>query len=39
MYFTFFVAAGLIYLMITLVSQRGFMVLERRVRRGQRTLA
>ena len=39
MYFTFFVSAGLIYLIITLVSQRGFAVLERRVRRGQRKLA
>lgn len=39
MYFTFFMAAGLIYLIITLVSQRGFAVLEKRVRRGQRKLA
>ena len=39
MYFTFFIVAGLIYLIITLVSQRGFAVLERRVRRGQRKLA
>ncbi|MFN4143007.1 ABC transporter permease [Aestuariivirga sp.] len=39
MYFTFFIAAGLIYLTITLVSQKGFALLERRVRRGQRKLA
>ncbi len=39
MYFTFFLAAGLIYLIITLVSQRGFSAIERRVRRGQRKLA
>lgn len=39
MYFTFFVIAGLIYLIITLVSQKGFALLERRVRRGQRKLA
>lgn len=39
MYFTFFFAAGLIYLAITLVSQRGFTMLEHRVRRGQRSLA
>lgn len=39
MYFTFFIVAGLIYLIITLVSQRGFAMLERRVRRGQRKLA
>jgi polar amino acid transport system permease protein len=39
MYFTFFIAAGLIYLLITLVSQKGFALLERRVRRGQRKLA
>ncbi len=39
MYLTFFVCAGLIYLIITLVSQRGFAMLERRVRRGQRKLA
>lgn len=36
MYFTFFIVAGLIYLAITLVSQRGFALLEKRVRRGQR---
>jgi polar amino acid transport system permease protein len=39
LYLTFFVSAGLIYLIITLVSQRGFALLERRVRRGQRKLA
>ncbi len=39
MYFTFFIVAGLIYLIITLVSQRGFAMLEKRVRRGQRKLA
>jgi len=39
MYFTFFLVAGLIYLIITLVSQRGFAMLEKRVRRGQRKLA
>ena len=39
LYLTFFLAAGLIYLTITLVSQRGFALLERRVRRGQRRLA
>ena len=39
MYFTFFIAAGLIYLTITLVSQRGFAMLEKHVRRGQRKLA
>lgn len=39
LYFTFFVAAGLIYLTITLISQRGFALLEQRVRRGQRKLA
>ena len=39
MYFTFLIAAGLIYLLITLVSQRGFSLLEKRVRRGQRKLA
>lgn len=39
MYFTFFIIAGLIYLIITLVSQKGFALLERRVRRGQRKLA
>jgi polar amino acid transport system permease protein len=39
LYLTFFMAAGLIYLLITLVSQKGFAILERRVRVGQRTLA
>ena len=39
MYFTFFMVAGLIYLLITLVSQRLFANLEKRVRRGQRKLA
>lgn len=39
MYFTFFVTAGLIYLIITLFSQRLFGMLEKRVRRGQRRLA
>lgn len=39
MYFTFFVVAGLIYLLITLVSQKGFALLEAHVRRGQRKLA
>ena len=39
LYLTFFATAGLIYLTITLVSQRGFAILERRVRRGQRRLA
>lgn len=39
LYLTFFFAAGLIYLLITLVSQKGFAILERRVRRGQRRLA
>ena len=36
MYFTFFLTAGLIYLAITLLSQRLFAWLEGRVRRGQR---
>ena len=36
MYFTFFLVAGAIYLVITLVSQQIFGSLERRVRRGQR---
>jgi polar amino acid transport system permease protein len=39
LYLTFFAVAGLIYLTITLVSQKGFALLERRVRRGQRKLA
>ena len=34
-YFTFFVAAALIYLIISLVSLRLFGALEARVRRGQ----
>ena len=38
MYFTFFLVAGAIYLVITLVSGQGFGWLERRVRRGQRAL-
>jgi polar amino acid transport system permease protein len=38
MYFTFFLMAGAIYLTITLISQQGFGWLERRVRRGQRSL-
>jgi polar amino acid transport system permease protein len=37
MYFTFFLVSGAIYLAITLISQRGFKVLERRVRLGQRS--
>ena len=36
MYLTFFLVAGAIYLAITLISQRGFGWLERRLRRGQR---
>ena len=36
MYFTFFLVAGAIYLVISLVSQKGFNLLEKRVRRGQR---
>lgn len=39
MYFTFFMVAGAIYLIITLFSQKGFAILEKRVRRGQRKLA
>jgi polar amino acid transport system permease protein len=39
LYLTFFLVAGLIYLTITLISQKGFTLLERRVRRGQRKLA
>jgi polar amino acid transport system permease protein len=39
LYLTFFLMAGLIYLTITLISQKGFSLLERRVRRGQRKLA
>jgi len=38
MYLTFFLVAGAIYLAISLVSQRCFGWLEKRVRRGQRTL-
>lgn len=34
-YFTFFMAAGLLYLLISLVSERLFARLERRARRGQ----
>jgi polar amino acid transport system permease protein len=37
MYFTFFLVAGAIYLLISLISRQGFIRLERRVRRGQRT--
>ena len=36
MYLTFFLVTGAIYLAITLVSQQGFLWLEKRVRRGQR---
>jgi polar amino acid transport system permease protein len=36
MYFTFFVVAGAIYLIITLISQRGFAKLEASMRKGQR---
>ncbi|MCA0434083.1 MAG: ABC transporter permease subunit [Proteobacteria bacterium] len=36
MYFTFFMVAGAIYLLISLLSQKGFNWLEARVRRGQR---
>jgi polar amino acid transport system permease protein len=36
MYFTFFLVAGAIYLLISLISRQGFIRLERRVRRGQR---
>lgn len=39
MYLTFFLVTGAIYLTITLVSQQGFLWLERRVRRGQRLQA
>ncbi len=34
-YFTFFMAAGLLYLLISLVSERFFAGLEKRARRGQ----
>ncbi|WP_027487354.1 ABC transporter permease [Allorhizobium undicola] len=37
-YFVFFLASALLYLMITLVSNAGFKLLERRVRRGQPAL-
>ena len=37
-YFTFFLAAGLLYLLISLVSERLFALLERRARRGQPSL-
>lgn len=36
MYFTFFLVASAIYLAISLVSQKGFKALEKRVRLGQR---
>lgn len=36
MYFTFFLVAGAIYLLISLISQKGFKLLENRVRVGQR---
>ena len=36
LYMTFFLTAGAIYLTITLLSQQGLGLLERRVRRGQR---
>ena len=39
LYLTFFLVTGAIYLAITLVSQQGFLWLERRVRRGQRLQA
>jgi polar amino acid transport system permease protein len=37
MYLTFFLVTGAIYLAISLASQKGFGLLEARVRRGQRT--
>lgn len=37
-YFTFFLAAGMLYLMVTLVSSLVFGLLERRARRGQPSL-
>jgi polar amino acid transport system permease protein len=37
MYFTFFLVAGAIYLLISLVSQKIFKILEDRVRLGQRS--
>lgn len=37
MYFTFFLVAGAIYLLISLISQKGFKLLEKRVRLGQRS--
>jgi polar amino acid transport system permease protein len=39
MYFTFFLFAGAIYLVISLLSQQGFNWLESQVRRGQRRQA
>jgi polar amino acid transport system permease protein len=39
MYFTFFLVAGAIYLAVTLLSRQCFGRLERRMRRGQRSLA
>ena len=39
LYLTFFLVTGAIYLAITLVSQQGFLWLEKRVRRGQRLQA
>jgi polar amino acid transport system permease protein len=37
-YFTFFLAAGALYLMVTLLSQAGFARLERFARRGERSV-
>jgi polar amino acid transport system permease protein len=37
-YFTFFIAAGALYLMVTLVSNLVFARIERRARRGQPSL-
>ena len=37
-YFTFYLAAGVLYLMVTLVSERLFALLEARARRGQPSL-
>ena len=34
-YFTFFLAAGVLYLLITLISERIFALIEKRARRGQ----
>lgn len=39
MYLVFYLVAGAIYLLITLISQKGFKLLETRVRRGQRVHA